>query len=113
MFFDVDDEDVEASSSADPAALSPSLGLQSPGEVSSTMVVDETSPEELRPRGLFDFEWENFPTNPVHPTLRREAFQPRVGPTADFQSPYEAFAAIWTPEFMQKIAATNNRPENP
>ncbi|KAJ8704564.1 hypothetical protein PYW07_011752 [Mythimna separata] len=63
-----------------------------------------------QPRDLYDFEWRDFPTTPIPPEWRREAFsESNVGPTTPCADPYEIFIQIWDQQFMEYIASETNK----
>ncbi|XP_028172018.1 piggyBac transposable element-derived protein 4-like [Ostrinia furnacalis] len=65
---------------------------------------------DLEPRGLFDFKWKPFSQGEhIPPKERREKFTGESpGPVREFPTPYDAFTAIWTREFMEEIAVQTN-----
>lgn len=87
-------------------AVSPPSSTASP----SSSVILSPSSSPYQPINLFDFDWRDFPNPPVPPTERREKFcDANCGPTAPFLSPYDAFIAIWSQDFMEYIANETNR----
>ncbi|CAG4973541.1 unnamed protein product [Colias eurytheme] len=62
-----------------------------------------------KPYSMWEFDWKPFSEHTVPPPCERmEIFDQPTGPVRSFQTPYEVFTAIWSPQILQHIVDQTN-----